>query len=504
MSKENDYQIRNDDKNIYRNGLAEFAVEIRESTPEDWWNITASHLRKINRLVNTVQTTELKTHIKKRIGIAIEALRNTVDFTQENLDPDDIAKIANDAIMSASMEMAEPFCTKEVEMGYERYSLDYLCETFPDYFEKETGGLNNVDVIFFKLKNPNTNLESVLPCPINKKFWHKGGGPRYATDVVVGSPQLMKDAELPLNDLDGLTAESHTDGYNLAISMGVDPDGIEYSSTDELNPIEYFQGRDTTQNQVLLGADGLYISKHARLSAQTGHVAIVGEITAGKAIYNVDKVVVGDLELVKPRGLFRLIKVVAEKKAISFDYLPVNSNFDVSLYILYLAKKFSGKVDFDDKMQRVFYLMKQMGQTLPNETNIYQVLERAHSRYSFFDFKNEIDNPVELAEWKVGKLVKQADREARWECDLPNDLVLKREENDTVTKRISLNGYDYDPESGSKMKNWWPKFLERSNKRTADYNKKELKPVEKIFNKADTYDLMDMVDGSIQDLDVDL
>ncbi len=145
-----------------------------------------------------------------------------------------------------------------------------------------------------------------------------------------------------------------------------------------------------------------------------------------------------------------------------------------------------------------------MGQTLPNETNIYQVLERAHSRYSFFDFGNEIDNPVELAEWKVGKLVKQADREARWECDLPNDLVLERTVDDTVSTTISLKGYEYDPVSGLKMKNWWPKFLERSNKRTLGYNNKKLKPVELIFNKSDKYDLLDIIDGSIPDIDLEI
>jgi hypothetical protein len=504
MSVENNFQIRNNDKNILREGLAEFAVDIRESEPEKWWGITASHIRRFNRLAREVQTPELQAHLKERVNIALESLRETVDFSSVYTDPIETAKTANDAIMCASMIMAEPFCTKEVDIKYERYSLYELCERFPDHFEQKKGVLNGVEVIFFKLKNPNTGAESVLPCPIDKRFWHKGGGPRYAADVVAGSPQSMKDAEIPVSDLDALTAEAHTEGYNLAISMGVDPNGVEYSSTSNLNIIEYFQGRDTTQNQVLLGADGLYISEHARSAAQTGHVEIIGEITAGRAIYNVDKVIVGDLELIKPRGLFRMIKVVAEEKAISFDYLPVNANFDVSLYILYLAKKFSGKENFSDRMQKVFYLMKQMGQTLPDEVNIYQVLERAHQRYPFFDFDSEIDDEEGLAKWKIGKLVKQADREARWECNLPNDLVLKRQDGDTTPRKFSLDGYEYDPKSGAKMDKWWSAFLERSNKRTAENNEKELKPVEKIFNKSDIYDLMDIVNGVIPDIDVEI
>lgn len=504
MSVENSTDAKNYDKILYRNHLAEFAVDIKESDPNRWWTITASHLRRINQLVRKAQTPELRTHIKKRVGIATQSIRESIDFTQTNLDSNELAKVANNVMMSVSIRMAEPFCSKEVNIKYEMYSLNYLCDTYPDYFEQETGVLNNNEVIFLKLKNPNTNLESVLPCPINKKFWHKGGGPRYATDVVVGSPQSMKDAELPLHDLDGLTAETLSDGYNLAISMGVDPDGIEYTSSSEFNPIEYFQGRDTTQNQVLLGADGLYISEYAMLSAKTGHIAIIGELTAGKAIYNVDKVIVGDLELVKPRGLYRLMKVIAEEKAKAFDYLPVNSNFDIGLYILFLAKKFSDKDNFSNIMQKVFYLMKQMGQILPKEKNIYQVLERAHLRYPFFDFGSEINNPIELAEWKVGKLVKQADREARWDCDFPSDLVLKRVENDTVSKRISLDGYGYDKESGFKMKKWWPKFLERSNKRTINYKNKKLDPIEIIFNKSDKYDLFDITDGSEPDNDLEI
>lgn len=504
MSIENEYESRNSDKILYRKSLAQFAVDFRESDPQNWWQLTASYIRKINRLSSNFQTAELRSHLKERVGILKQSLRDTIDFSKKSLDQFEIAEDVNNVIMKASMKMAEPFCAKEEDIHYQKHTLDWLCGKFPDYFSQQNGVLNNTEVIFFTIKNPNTKEESVLPCPINKKFWHKGGGPRYVADVVTGSPQIMKDSELPCSDLDALTAESHKEGYNLALSMGVDPNGVEYSSSDSLNPIEYFQGRDTTQNQVLLGADGFYISEYAKEAAQTGHVAIVGEITAGKAIYNVDKVVVGELELVKPRGLFRLIKVVAEGKAVSFDYLPVNSNFDVSLYMLYLAKKFSGKERFSDKMQKVFYLMKQMGQVLPTDINIYQVLERAHTRYPFFDFQSEISDSVELAKWKVGKIVKQADREARWQCKLPNDLVLKRFEGDLVNIKISLKNYEYQTEPEGKMDDWWFKFLERSDKRTKAYSKKQLNPIDLIFNKADMYDLSDSMNSAIPDMELEM
>jgi hypothetical protein len=314
--------------------------------------------------------------------------------------------------------------------------------------------------------------------------WHKGGPARAVLDIVAHAPTSMQESEFPWNDFDALVGNKRRN-KKAAINIGVDADGIEHMGEDNLNFPRYCAGRDTTQNQVCLGAEGLYFSQDAMKTAVTGHARIENEYVANKAIYGFDKMTLQGETLAKPRGLMRLIKAVVEGKALSFDHIPLNSSFDLGTNSLFLAKRWSKKDCFPENLQRMFYLLGQMNQTRDGEKDMLDTLERAHKNYPFFDFDSEVRFPIEVVRWKSKKLIKQVDREMGWQFRIPTGMEVERVEGDNIPRKISLDGFVFDPKEANVSEGWLA-FLERSRIRTKAYQAQDLSAYEKAFLKGYT------------------
>jgi len=72
--------------------------------------------------------------------------------------------------------------------------------------------------------------------------------------------------------------------------------------------------------------------------------------------------------MAKPRGLGqRLLKFVAEGKLTAFELMPVNSNMNIDIYSLFLAKKWAKRDNAPELMQRLFYLVKKSVMKLRKE-----------------------------------------------------------------------------------------------------------------------------------------
>jgi hypothetical protein len=218
------------------------------------------------------------------------------------------------------------------------------------------------------------------------------------------------------------------------------------------------------------------------LTAITGHTRIENEYVANKAIYGFDKMIVQGEILAKPRGMMRLVKAVVEGKALSFDYLPLNSILDFGTHSLFLAKRWSKRDDFPEYLQRMFYLLKKMDQIRAGENNIFDTLERVHSEYPFFDFDSEVRLPIEVVRWKAQKLVKQIDREMGWQFKIPTGLEVIRTDGDNLPQKISLEEFVLDHQQLDILDRWTD-FLERSRQRTAVYQTRELSAYEEAFQK---------------------
>lgn len=423
-------------------------------------------------------------------------LRNSQYVSMKS--PLDIVEYTEKVIMSLSMEMALIFEEEREPITEHIISLDDLVHTHPHRLRKNESMLNDTPIIELEIRHPDPEIDQwySIPIPNQKMIWHKGGPARALLNLIADAPLSMQIAEFPWNDFDVITAGD--DVYDTAISIGVDPDGVEYMGENALNFSRFAYGRDTDQNQCCLGSDGLHYSTAALRAAQTGHINIVGKYIANKTIYGIDSMYAEGISLIKPRGLMRLVKNLVEGKALSFDYKPINANFDIGIYVLFLAKKWSKRSNFPELLQKLFVLLQQMDQVRSGEYSIIDVLDRAHKEYPFFDFDREIKTKTDLTQWKAKKFVKQFDRELAWLFDFPTTLELKRSNHDEVPITISLNQFTASETESESIKNWWDNFLLESKERTTEFESKEISQYQRIFMK-DQLHILDEVSGIIDE-----
>lgn len=465
-------------REFVRHHTAEFP-EILEGKPENWWRDTVKLLLRFRRQLKEYPDPAVREYFDSQINGLFAQLRSASTLTPTG--EDDFASLADHLIMNFSMEIASKFEQKEFTQKTLFLPLNEMLEKQPDRFKTENRVINSEDCIILQVKHPTEDSWQEIPLPRNRKVWHKGGPARAVLDIVAGAPISMQESEFPWHDFDALVGDGRRN-KKAAINIGVDADGIEYMGEADLNFPRYCAGRDTTQNQVCLGAKGLFYTQEALMTAKTGHTRIENEYVANKAIYGFDKMTFQGESLAKPRGLMRLIKAVVEGKALSFDYIPLNSIFDLGTNSLFLAKRWAQKEQFPLYLQRMFYLLKQMDQVRPGETDIFDTLERVHCGYPFFDFDSEVRFPIEVVRWKSRKLIKQIDREMGWQFKIPTGLEVERVEGDNIPKKISLEGFVVNNDQLN-IDERWNEFLERSRQRTKNYLSQELTAYEKAFIK---------------------
>lgn len=459
-----------------RHEIAEFPLII-EQGPNTWWRSTVKMLLGFRHRLEAEPNSEVRDYFGEYIGQSLDMLRRAIDLTDTS--EEKIVKEAERMIMELSMEMASWFEKDNLPVETHFISLSELVKTKPDRLKTETRTINGIACVILRVKHPLHDTWQEIPLPIKYRVWHKGGPARTILEVVANAPLSMQQNEFPWHDFDVVIA-GHNGETSAAIAIGVDSDGIEHMGEEDLNFDRYCHGRDTQQNQVCLGAEGLYYSQPALMSAITGHVNIVGEYVANKAIYGIDRMTIHGIGLAKQRGLMRLVKAVTEGKALSFDYLPLNSGFDMGVYILFLAKRWSANEKLPKRLQKMYYLLQQMGQVREGETDIFQVLERAHLENPFFDFDSEVRFPIDVVRWKSRKIAKQIDRELAWRFGLPTTIDIQRCPGDDIPTRISLDGFSPAPDDLDFVEKW-KVFTAKSRNRTAEYKCVDKTPYDKIF-----------------------
>lgn len=467
-------------REFIRHQICEFP-EIIEGDPHSWWHATARLLLNFRRQLQEHPNPDVRDYFEFQIATLLEKLRDVSVFTPSG--QDDFASLADHLIMNFSMEIAAPFEQKEFPIKTNFLPLEEMVKNQPDRFFTESRLINGEDCIVLHVKHPSEELWQEIPLPKNRKVWHKGGPARVVLDIVAHAPLSMQKSEFPWNDFDALVGDKRKN-KKAALNIGVDADGIEYMGEANLNFPRYCAGRDTTQNQVCLGAEGLYYSQAALTTAMTGHTKTENEYVANKAIYGIDKMIIQGEQIAKPRGLMRLIKTVVEGKALSFDHISLNSLLDLGTYPLFLAKRWQNKDQFPEYLQRTYYLLKQMNQIKDEEKNMFDVLERAHQKYPYFDFDSEVRFPIEVVRWKSRKLIKQIDREMGWQFRIPTGMEITRVTGDNIPRKISLEGFIVD-QNQLDVQERWNQFLEKSRQRTILYQKRDLTSYEKAFNRGE-------------------
>jgi hypothetical protein len=402
-------------------------------------------------------------------------------------------------MVNLSQEISKGFEAELEEIPERFIPIDELIAAYPDMLSRFDTIEEGIDFTNIGVRHPLTGMQYSFKLPLDDTSYHKGGIARLSVEILAGSRLSMLQSEIPWHDVDIYTVNK--DGQETrrtAKLVGADEQGIEVATGHEYNFTQYANGRDTTQNQALLGRDGLHYSDAAYEAARTGHIEVVGHYIPDRAIYGVDRYPTRiddkNIILAKPRGIMRYIKALAEEKALSFDYLPINQNLDLGIYWLVLAKKWAKEPDtFPDRMQRMFYVAKQMGQTREDEKDVMDALTRAHIHTPFFDINHTFSGEVGVARWIGGKLVKQIDREFGWTYGIPSGLEFVRTPGDTELIKVSIDGYQYDPAEERKIKEQWGIFVNSCNRRLQDYNSLGIDPAERYFTDVDMQGLPDYI-----------
>lgn len=460
-------------------------------TPQSQWGLGAVRLLVAGRRQLAEASPPVREYLTPIIERGINLLRATSNGSAPHTDHER-AVMGERLIMQLSREMAAPFA-HETGFLQERFvPIEQLIEEHPDQLRLD-GNVSRGEIhTSLGIRNPVSGLWFDVPLPRGSNVWHKGGVARAVMDVYAGSPQSMLASELPWNDLDIVASGDEAEIRREADEMGVDPEGVEI--VDELSPYRFFVGRDTTQNMVALSRDGLIYTDQSFEAAKTGRIDISSSYTPEKAIYNTDRFLFIDPEtgetilLPKQRGQMRLLKMVAEGKALSFSWMDLSRNLNLGIYSLYLAKRWSRKPNFGELMGKMQELLVRMGHE-ERGINIMDTLEAVHADFPFFDFDKDIVGMDDVVRWKARKLVKQMDREFWWVNREGHHFTFTRTSGDTDIRAVDLEGYVGDQESVRRFLDQWPDFLEAARSRTRAYKRVTRVPAESIFysNDVDQY-----------------
>ena len=260
--------------------------------------------------------------------------------------------------------------------------------------------------------------------------------------------------------------------YKMAEEAGGDKDGVEI--TESINYPHIFKSRDLDLNGCLLSEDGLVFSTQAFEAAKSGKISILAN---KRGIYGTEFFHYEGTKLIKNRGIMRLFKTIAEGKALEFDFLPLNKQVEFGIYWLVLANRFAKKPNAGILLDRLFYLGKQTGQVLETEKDIFDVLDRVHTKMPFFNFDGgKLDN-LGLARWLTRKLAKQIDKAYRDRFNIPTYFPFQREEGDTKPYSVSLNNYKPNADVVDNFNSKWKKFTLQARERHRVHNENLLDEV---------------------------
>lgn len=369
-------------------------------------------------------------------------------------------------------KMGDIFTNEEESEDLEirRLSLQELSNNYPDIHVVDTG--TNFTISLFSHSADGWWRYTIPKSRDGNILLHKGGLPRVVLKIIAGAPRETIEAELPLNDVDFIAKGEIVELYKMAEEAGGDKDGVEI--TESINYPHIFKSRDLDLNGCLLSEDGLVFSTQAFEAAKSGKISILAN---KRGIYGTEFFHYEGTKLIKNRGIMRLFKTIAEGKALEFDFLPLNKQVEFGIYWLVLANRFAKKPNAGILLDRLFYLGKQTGQVLETEKDIFDVLDRVHTKMPFFNFDGgKLDN-LGLARWLTRKLAKQIDKAYRDRFNIPTYFPFQREEGDTKPYSVSLNNYKPNADVVDNFNSKWKKFTLQARERHRVHNENLLDEV---------------------------
>ena len=307
-----------------------------------------------------------------------------------------------------------------------------------------------------------------FPIPTSTGVIYKGGLPRLLLKLYANAPQSTIEPELPLNDIDLLVrandpvADHEVEQWRAHPVYGklIESNGVE--KIPEIVPSHIVVSRDMTLNSCFLAKDGLYFSTSAYKDAHVGRMEPLG---VGRALFGPDCFYHHGLKLLKNSGMMRFIKTLTEGKGLFFEIPLRNTSIDMGIYWLVLARKFMRKQNGGQLLQIAYHIGKQAGQVREGEKSIFDVLDRVHKKYSFFEFSSESLDALGSLRWLSKKLLRQITRSFRKSAGYERQSGLLIFPGDEHKIRVSFPENMGKLQSEDAFRHEWQLYMDRCDLR---------------------------------------
>jgi hypothetical protein len=409
---------------------------------------------------------EVSEYITGQLKPMLEVLRGEFEVRPDESEEDTL-KAVNERARAVIHEISDLLMTEETEhepIGVQMLPMKDILnqELEHGYKLRQMEGVDGVSTL--DIYSPTRDEWFSFPLPPTSQMIHKGGFPRVVLKLLAGAEVGTIESELPPNDFDVIAWGEESEAYRVAAQMGVDLSGVEVLKAEQPDLSELMRTRDLDLNSAFIGKDGLFYSKEAEIAAKTGHIE---PIPSHRGLYGTNMLTYRGELLYSGRDMMRALKFVAEGKATSFSFKELNQQVDMGIYALVLAEKFMRKSQPDKLLDKLFHLLKQVGQVKEGEVDVYAVLERLHTEYPFVQMEDRgLPSDTEVSEWLLKKLGKQALHRFRSEYRIPSVMELERKPGDAVPYTVSMDGFvPSSPEESLHSLEQLQEFIGRCNDR---------------------------------------
>ncbi len=449
----------------YRNFIAGISEIIETATPSQWWRQLYRYLRSAEKEIDTFSPA-LQTLLRDNLEEVYQSMFQERDAAAMPTDQ-------NEREAYCALEAQKVLNLLAVRMSFSRsaqrvenfvLNFKFLDELAGDYegFKIEIASSGEGERKMLRIYSEAQAKWFAFGIPASDTMWHKGGLPRVLVKILAGSAREIIEAELPPRDIDLITTEEARAAFPEATALGVD-DLKDVEFIDAFDIKDIFESRDFDLNEALLGKDGLQYSEAALAAAKTGHVNLH---TTSRGIYENKTITYEGVELAKRASMARMIKIVVEGKALSFDWLPLNGQIDLGKHWIYLARRFAKRKDRGDLLRKLYFIGTEMGQVRDDEKDVFAVLDRVHAENPELEIQGKSFDQIDLTRWKSRRFLAKLEQDFSEHHQLKTGMQLVRQQGDTVSKQISLAGYERSPEEEKRVDQEWQNFIQRCNARS--------------------------------------
>lgn len=394
------------------------------NNPNKWWKKTVRLLINISQGKDEFTSSN---YFKEKAKIVLKKIKQ--DLQDDSNFDHDYTFLAFRKIIKIAELFLPPRQTPQFKINF--VSMDELAANPNIKIEK-----NQDDYCLY------VSQKAKIVIPHRPNFYFKGGVSRLLLKTFLG---VDNATELPLNDFDAIISESELGSFSeFQNRYGLDPTGVEIYNNPTIeypkDTLNLLDERDVTTNQSITSYQGIYFSDEAKKAILTG---VTENLYSHHRIFGADGFKIPpagnypSMYVLRARGLARVLKIIAERKADLGLIKNIEKQIDLGMYWLVCLRKAMNKPNAVSIIERYFLQAEEMGHSLPNEKPL-DFFNRHFLKYPFFVFGQNL-NRIEAVHWMIFKFIHTIWDELRYKHKIIREHHLERSFDENNKVKIGVN-----------------------------------------------------------------